>query len=312
MNNMKSEGGFSSKLEHKEKSSSERSEKLNAILDSFLEESDRLKNEPMDVAKAFVAERASPEEYENLIEKVEQACLSKIKLLERFQVFLRGDCLSDQEKQKIGKMPCVPSVRSIPRSIIDGGATDRAIFGSLLIQLGNRINLAYSKEYNAHEESKEHNEVLARGPVLVYGFGSISNEGYNEIKSRTQTGEEYFYGDTDDIGEVIPNLHSIDLPKTGVWGGENEVGSRYHSDSQREFFSTISYVHRLEDYGVSETLLPRMKERILRYTDDKNFARQGVGSLDCFLLLPKSHFHYALMAYRILSDIEALEKAGKE
>lgn len=306
-NDMTGENNFNRGSE-KETPSPERFARLSAALNKFLEQPERPENNPMDVAKIFMAEEASPQEYEDLIGKVELACLSKIKLLERFQIFLRGDCL-DEEKQKALESRGFPSVRSVPRAII-GDITDRAIFGSLLIQLGNRVNAAYAKEYKFYDSLKQQDKALVQGPVLIYGFSPINKARLKKIKSVLETGEEYFYGDADDEGEIIPNLHYIDLPKTITW--VDKADSHYRSDSLREFFLTLPHLYRLEDYGVSEELLPKMKERVSRYADDEDFARQNSDALACFLLLPRSHFHYVLMAYRILSDIEALEKTNKE
>jgi len=308
---MVKEGSFSRASEQKESSSLERKEKLNDILDKFLEQPGRPENDLMEVAKVFIAEKVSPEEYEGLIGKVEQACLSKINMIERYQIFLRGDCLSSEEKQEAldNKEFLAPSVRNVPRAII-GDTTDRAILGSFLIQLGKRTDTAYRKEYKFYCSSKKQNKEFVEEPILIYGFGAIDKARLKEIKSVLETGEEYFYGDADDSGEAIPNLHYIDLPKTITWG--SEADSHSCSNSLREFFPNLPYLYHLEDYGVPEKLLPRMEERILRYADSPSFAQSNTDGLHCLLFLPKPHFHYLLMAYKILSDIEALEKANKE
>lgn len=256
----------------------------------------RFKN-PLDFA-IYLFYSCDRKDYEAMIPLLEANVLDKIKILQSYELSLRGDCLPRNAAEKPtdieGRVMCaVRNQKLNPESEKD----KIAILGALLSEIVYRTSVAEHYENKNIEDGKS-----GMIPGIIYGFQRFSADtkyaNLSDDYFRVHAQDKFFYGHADDIGNLLRNVNFLSLPQ------KRETD---HSEI-REFFPTVSMT--IDKPPSKERLSKEDKRRIKRFTENKDLAPYHIGMI-LQLAKHKTYFHSLLYAHKILSDIEYFDKNGK-
>ncbi len=164
------------------------------------------KNKPIEFVLKLQEEETSPEAYETFIPILRRQVLPRVNLLERYQLALRGDCLSQDELDKFfDSIKCTSAVRTKNISPINIKEKKRILI-HVLAELIERARYAYHYAEQSEKEKRQYKN----DPTILYTFKKTSD--IRELFVKPREGNEIFYGQADDIGITFENTHVFKLP----------------------------------------------------------------------------------------------------
>jgi len=244
---------------------------------------------PINLIRYFDKVGVNQDGYRELAKELEQEILKLVPLLEKYQLLLRGDSISDMATEqspaifketlgtKFDVWTTLPSVRNAKRKL-----------GILETKLKSLGGLAASL-FRVNTIARNRKEVDTT-PLIVYGFGdSFEEEDYPQ--------GAYFYGLTKDRGPSFQNAKAIVLPKNYKDKSGQEV------DVNNDLFPTVrsSDPHKPSFDPTSEDL-----QRIGRFN-----VQEDPVIYEQVLSVPKTYFNLLALVHKILCDVEKFDMDEK-
>ncbi len=256
----------------------------NHVIDTVnfrLDEKDRVSSWYLNVAKEIERFHLKPDEREQLIIVIEQACMGKIAILEKVEVALRGDVVGPHEYLKNpGEIEghVLGAVRN--RKVPPAPNYDKAeLLDEMIASLA--VTQKVLSAYIQGSLQKERYDSV--GGVFV-GVRKFNHRRQEDMDTQVDFGGRFFDGETDDIGIAFTNTQFIKIFDS----------VHTYSDARDRYFP----IWEKGDYAPPKReLTPKCVQRVNRLRGRRN-------PNTVYTEMAKAHLTYLLLAHQILTRCE--------
>jgi hypothetical protein len=159
--------------------------------------------DPFEFAAEVSAKDWDVEFFEKIVPLIESKCLEKIRLLENYQLNLRGDCVDKSRVDSVEEYSVYGTLRNKQLELKSPDEKYLAL-GSALSAVVKVYGTAQMYWRRAKSETRSEDKL----PVIMYGFNKFGDSS-GEDKS---IDDIYFKGDADDIGNRVSEMHFLEIP----------------------------------------------------------------------------------------------------